>query len=525
MGTTQKIESFIAGHWQNRYQYKSFEPTHINTSWVWEEPKINTMLERATKALGELNAFSLIVPDIDLFIQMHITKEAQTSSKIEGTQTQLDEALMPEEQIQPEKRDDWREVQNYIKAMNQAVNSLKELPLSNRLLKETHHTLISGARGKHKLPGEFRSSQNWIGGSGLMDAAFIPPHHEGVPELMSDLEQFWHNDEIFVPHLIRIAISHYQFETIHPFLDGNGRVGRLLIPLYLISHGVLEKPSFYISDFFERNRASYYDALMASHHKYSGGVVGIVAGSRQYPGAAVLTCGGALRATPSMVRYAGPCAAQVLQHFPEIVLAELRDNPRVDCWVVGPGMGLDPGPLAAVIGSPQPLVIDADGLTVLAKDLALLDERCGSTLLTPHEGEAARLLSALGTTPDLATDRLGAVRALAQGLGCSVLLKGRKTLIAYPSGAITSIDAGHSWLATPGTGDVLAGVLGAVAAQEGGFGAAAWCVGVHAYAGWLAAASPEGCGPILASDVIAHLPAAVAAFSYPHTAIPTPESG
>ena len=120
MGTTQKIESFIAGHWQNRYQYKSFEPTHINTSWVWEEPKINTMLERATKALGELNAFSLIVPDIDLFIQMHITKEAQTSSKIEGTQTQLDEALMPEEQIQPEKRDDWREVQNYIKAMNQS---------------------------------------------------------------------------------------------------------------------------------------------------------------------------------------------------------------------------------------------------------------------------------------------------------------------------------------------------------------------------------------------------------------------
>lgn len=263
MASTQKIEDFTAGQWQNRYQYKSFEPTHINTSWIWEEPKINTMLERATKALGELNAFSLIVPDIDLFIQMHITKEAQTSSKIEGTQTRLDEALMPEEQIQPEKRDDWREVQNYIKAMNQAVDSLKTLPLSNRLLKETHYTLISGVRGREKLPGEFRSSQNWIGGSGLMDAAFIPPHYDNVAELMGDLELFWHNDEIFVPHLIRIAISHYQFETIHPFLDGNGRVGRLLIPLYLISHGVLEKPSFYISDFFERNRASYYDALMA----------------------------------------------------------------------------------------------------------------------------------------------------------------------------------------------------------------------------------------------------------------------
>ena len=263
MQRTQKIEDFVAGEWQNRYQYKSFEPNCVNTSWIWEEPKINTMLERATKALGELNAFSLIVPNVDLFIQMHIAKEAQTSNKIEGTQTQLDEALMPAEQIKPEKRDDWQEIQNYIKAMNFAIDSLNELPLSNRLLKETHRTLISGARGKEKLPGEFRHSQNWIGGSCIMDAAFIPPHCENVDRLMSDLELFWHNEEIFVPHLIRIAISHYQFETIHPFLDGNGRVGRLLIPLYLISKGMLDKPTFYISDFFERNRSSYYDALMA----------------------------------------------------------------------------------------------------------------------------------------------------------------------------------------------------------------------------------------------------------------------
>ena len=258
-----KIETYTAGSWQTRYQYQSFEPTPVNTAWIWEAPRLNTQLEQATRALGELNAFSLIVPDIDLFIQMHITKEAQTSSKIEGTQTQLDEALMPEEQILPEKRDDWREVQNYIKAMNEAVADLRHLPLSNRLLKKTHHTLINGVRGKEKLPGEFRRSQNWIGGSNLNDAAFIPPHHDNVPALMGDLEQFWHNDHIHVPHLIRIGISHYQFETIHPFLDGNGRIGRLLIPLYLIHSGVLEKPAFYISDFFERNRASYYDALMA----------------------------------------------------------------------------------------------------------------------------------------------------------------------------------------------------------------------------------------------------------------------
>jgi len=258
-----KVETFTAGKWQQRYEYKSFEPVPINVQWQWEDARINAQLERATLALGELNAFSLIVPDVDQFIRMHIVKEAQASSRIEGTQTQLDEALMPEDQIAPEKRDDWVEVQNYVQALNEAVTALRDLPLSNRLLKNTHYTLMQGVRGREKRPGEFRISQNWIGGSSLSDAVFIPPHQDGVPELMGDLESFWHNREITVPHLIRVAISHYQFETIHPFLDGNGRIGRLLIPLYLISHGLLAKPSLYISDFFERNRASYYDALMA----------------------------------------------------------------------------------------------------------------------------------------------------------------------------------------------------------------------------------------------------------------------
>jgi Fic family protein len=257
-----KFETFQAGTWRSRYRYKSFEPVPVNHEWVWEDPTINTLLESANRALGELNAFSLIVPDIDLFIEMHVVKEAQTSSRIEGTQTAIDEVLMSEDQIQPEKRDDWREVRNYVDGVNAAIIELATLPLSNRLLKRTHEILMRGVRGEHKQPGEFRTSQNWIGGSGLTDAVFIPPHPDGVPELMGELEKFWHNEAITVPHLVRLAISHYQFETIHPFLDGNGRIGRLLVPLYLVSHGLLAKPSLYLSDFFERNRASYYDALM-----------------------------------------------------------------------------------------------------------------------------------------------------------------------------------------------------------------------------------------------------------------------
>ncbi len=256
------INDYKSGTYVQQYQYKSFLPELINHQWSFSDPEIQQLLSEADRVLGELNAFSQLIPDVDFFIKMHIAKEATQSSRIEGTHTNMEEALMDEQDIDPEKRDDWEEVQNYVGAINYAIEQLQTIPLSNRLLKETHKTLMQGVRGETKQLGEFRSSQNWIGVS-LRNAVFIPPHQDKVIELMSDLEHFMYNEELKVPHLIKIAIIHYQFETIHPFLDGNGRLGRLLIALYLANFNLLKKLALYLSDFFERNKTKYVDDLMA----------------------------------------------------------------------------------------------------------------------------------------------------------------------------------------------------------------------------------------------------------------------
>jgi Fic family protein len=256
------IKDYTAGTHEDHYEYRAFLPTSICHEWLNTDPQLTTLVGEADRALGELNAFSQLIPDIDFFISMYVAKEAAQSSKIEGTQTNIEDVFKGADDIDPEEVDDWGEVQNYIRAINSAIDTLKELPLSSRLLRQTHAILLDGVRGENKMPGEFRVSQNWIGVS-LRDAAFVPPHHEHVPELMSDLEKFLHSADLFVHPLIRIAIAHYQFETIHPFLDGNGRLGRLMISLFLASENLLSKPALYLSDYFERNKTAYVDHLMA----------------------------------------------------------------------------------------------------------------------------------------------------------------------------------------------------------------------------------------------------------------------
>ncbi len=255
------MQKFVSGKSISQGYYKSFQPSPINREWEISDMSLLQLLSKADRHLGRLDMYSEYV-DIDLYIQMHIAKEAVQSSKIEGTQTNIEDAFLQKEEINLEKRDDWEEVQNYISAMKEAVKMLHTLPFSSRLIKQTHKILLQGVRGEHKLPGEYRSSQNWIGGATINDAVFIPPIHTSLGELMSDLEKFANDELNPLPDLLKIALIHYQFETIHPFLDGNGRVGRLLITLYLVDKGILKQPILYLSDFFERNRMLYYDNLM-----------------------------------------------------------------------------------------------------------------------------------------------------------------------------------------------------------------------------------------------------------------------
>lgn len=249
-------------------QYQSFRPTPLQKVSLQElDSDFYSLLTKTAMSLGRLDGISSRIPDIDLFVSMYVRKEALMSSQIEGTQATLDDILDPE--VEENQNADIADVLNYIRATNYAMDRMEELPLCNRLLKETHEILLSGIRGGEKSPGEFRRSQNWIGPTGgtIKNASFIPPSPEDMVDAMSDLEKYMNESDDSLDVLIQSALVHYQFETIHPFLDGNGRIGRLLITLFLCQREVLARPVLYISYFLKQNRIEYYDRLMEVRKK------------------------------------------------------------------------------------------------------------------------------------------------------------------------------------------------------------------------------------------------------------------
>lgn len=241
--------------------YQSFVPSSLppDPSIVLDDEMV-ALLVQARSQLSVLDGIAARIPNIDLFVSMYVRKEALMSSQIEGTQATLEDVLDPLLEVNTNRN--VADVVNYIKATEYAVNRLKTFPLCNRLIKETHAVLMEGVRGQEKSPGAFRHSQNWIGGQGstLKSAKYIPSCPEDMETAMSDLEKYF-NAEDRLDHLIRAALIHYQFETIHPFLDGNGRIGRLLITLYLMERKVLTTPALYISYFLKKNRIEYYDRM------------------------------------------------------------------------------------------------------------------------------------------------------------------------------------------------------------------------------------------------------------------------
>lgn len=241
--------------------YASFYPQPLPPKPNIEiDEEMRELLVDAHKKLALLDGLSVRIPNRDLFISMYVRKEALVSSQIEGTQCTLEDVLDPE--IDENANADVSDVVNYVRAINFAIRRLEELPLCNRLIRETHAVLMNSVRGGDKTPGEFRTSQNWIGGAGstLKNARYIPPNPQDMIECMTDFEKFMNDDEGMDP-LIKAALLHYQFETIHPFLDGNGRVGRLLITLYLIGANVISSPALYLSCYLKSNRIEYYDRM------------------------------------------------------------------------------------------------------------------------------------------------------------------------------------------------------------------------------------------------------------------------
>ncbi len=266
MGSHSTVSSRAGRYVTQANGYRAFIPAPLPPSPpIRVTGELQVLLSQADRALGRLDGSIQTLPNPDLFVFMYIRKEAVLSSQIEGTQSSLQDLLAAEAKIfslnQPKDVD---EVLNYVNAMNRGLERLDELPVSTRLIREIHEALLQGVRGSRLSPGKLRTSQNWIGPAGctLTDATFIPPPHYEIPQKLAELETFLHTDTM-LPLLIKIGLVHAQFETIHPFLDGNSRVGRLLITLLLCERKILQKPVLYLSWFFKRHHQQYYEKLQS----------------------------------------------------------------------------------------------------------------------------------------------------------------------------------------------------------------------------------------------------------------------
>ncbi len=256
-----------AGHFERQQPegYLAFIPAHLPPTDLRIEASLQALLSEADVAVGRLDGAIRLIPDPDLFVLMYVRREAVLSSQIEGTQASLMDVLEYEAELEnSERRVDVVEIINYVAAMNHGLARLADLPISRRLLCEIHAVLMKDVRGgePHKTPGEFRRSQNWIGGASPATARFVPPPWEAAEEAFADLERFLH-DPTPMPSLIKVGLAHAQFETIHPFVDGNGRIGRLMITLWLVEQGILRHPLLYPSVFLKEHRDEYIDRLQA----------------------------------------------------------------------------------------------------------------------------------------------------------------------------------------------------------------------------------------------------------------------
>lgn len=245
--------------------YRAFIPKPLPPDpFIELDDELQSLLSKADRALARLDGITTVLPNLDLFIGMYVKKEALLSSQIEGTEASMQGILEFEANLIPkEDINEVKQVINYIKAMNYGLERINEFPLSLRLIKEIHKILLEGTRGRHRTPGEFKKSQNWIGppGSTIFNATYIPPPPDMMLSLMGDFEKYFYAEDK-IPDLVRIALIHAQFETIHPFLDGNGRIGRLFITFYLIWKKILAKPTLYLSFYLKKNKTAYYDLLM-----------------------------------------------------------------------------------------------------------------------------------------------------------------------------------------------------------------------------------------------------------------------